>query len=74
MVTPPTNRNRMLYTLDAQSQDGRLHLYISPEAFAEVVGVPRDDATKLLGKDEEHWLTPAETQQLGASLDELLSR
>jgi hypothetical protein len=24
MVTPPTNRNRMLYTLDAQARDDRL--------------------------------------------------
>jgi hypothetical protein len=74
MVTPPTNRNRMLYTVDAQPRDGRLHLYISPDTFAEVAGISRDDAVKLLGKDEELWLTPAEAQQLGASFDELLSR
>jgi hypothetical protein len=47
MVTSPTNRNRMLYTLDAQPRDGRLHLYISPEALAEAAQVPGDDATKL---------------------------
>jgi hypothetical protein len=64
----------MLYTVDAQPRDGRLHLYISPDTFAEVAGVSRDDAVKLLGKDEELWLTPAEAQQLGASFDELLSR
>lgn len=74
MVTPPTNRNRLLYTVDAQSRDGRLHLYVSPDAFAEALGVQPHDAAKILGEDEERWLTPAEVQQLVASLDELLSR
>jgi hypothetical protein len=74
MVTAPTNRNRMLYTLDAQARDDRLHLYISPDAFAEALEVPPADATKLLGKDEERWLTPIEAQQLVMRLDELLSR
>jgi hypothetical protein len=74
MMTPPMSRNRMFYTLDAQSRDGRLHLYISPDAFAEAAGLPREEAAKLLGEDEERWLTPAEAQQLEASLDELLSR
>ena len=74
MVTAPTNRNRMLYTLDAQARDDRLHLYISPDAFAEALQVPPADATKLLGKDEERWLTPIEAQQLVMQLDQLLSR
>jgi hypothetical protein len=74
MVTPPTNRNRLLYTVDAQSRDGRLHLYISPDAFAEALGAQPHDAAKILGEDEERWLTPAEVQQLVVSLDELLSR
>jgi hypothetical protein len=74
MVTAPTNRNRMLYTLDTQPRDGRLHLYISPDAFTEALVAPPDDAPKILGADEERWLTPVEVQQLVLRLDQLLSR
>jgi hypothetical protein len=36
------------------------------------LGLDQPRACKLLGEDEERWLTLAEAQQLGANLDKLL--
>ena len=73
MFTPPSNRNRMLFTIWFQANSPEIRLYKSTDAFTQFFSVSGDAVESLLGSDGERFVrTPSEAQAFANGLDRLL--
>lgn len=76
MVTPPSNRNRILFTIRMWAKHGKVQLWLWAEGFAEFFPVV-DAATveRHLGPDPRAWqlLGPEETKEFASGLDGLFA-
>lgn len=72
MYTPPSNRTRVLLTVQAlKSAAGLLSWYVYPPGFAEFYPVTEEQAESLLGPDGWRESTSAEVDGFIARLDQL---
>jgi len=72
LVTPPTNRTRMLFTVKTWTHaDGLLQLYVGPQAFSEFYPVAANDVRTLLGDKGWQKLTTEDVELFIAGLDRL---
>jgi hypothetical protein len=76
MVTPPSNRNRILFTIRMWAKEGKVQLLLWAEGFAEFFPVVDADVVQRhLGPDPRAWrlLGTEEAKEFASGLDELFS-
>jgi Holliday junction resolvase-like predicted endonuclease len=74
MFTPPTQRNRMLFTIWTTPVGGKLKAYVSPRAVAEFYPVSEHQAQRALGAEGFRYLDGDDARSLGRAYDQLLAR
>jgi Holliday junction resolvase-like predicted endonuclease len=74
MIAPPTNGNRTLFTIwDTPEESGKLTLWIGPEAFEQLLGIPQDLVVSHLGPGDWRRLSEQELLDFARGLEALLS-
>jgi len=73
MYAPPAKRNRMLFTVWANPDKGKLLTYIGTEPFAEFFGVSLEVVEKYLGKAGWRRMSEAEATEFISGLRGLFS-
>jgi len=74
MVTPPSNRNRILFTIRMWAKQGKVQLWLWAEGFAEFFPVvDADIVQRHLGPDPRDWrpMGAEEAKEFASGLDEL---
>jgi hypothetical protein len=72
MITPPNNRNRMLFTIWAEPKTGNvLRAYIDPAVFAEFYPISEEAARNFLGNSGWRTMSPAAVDEFIAGLGKL---
>ena len=76
MVTPPSNRNRILFTIRMWAKEGKVQLWLWAEGFAEFFPVVNAEVVQRhLGPDPRAWrlLGTEEAKEFASGLDELFT-
>ncbi len=55
MITPPFQRNRMLFTVWAEKQNNGIKMYAGPAEFVEFYPVNEEEASSFLGLEYSGW-------------------
>ena len=74
MYTPPSNRTRSLFTVNASSVDGgRLSLWLQSSVFPEFYQMDQEAVVTALGEEGWHKLDRSQVETLVAGLDRLFA-
>jgi hypothetical protein len=72
MFTPPSQRNRMLFTIWTTPRAGQLKVYVSPRAVAEFYRIDEAAAERELGPEGFHYLDSDRARALAHAYERLL--
>jgi len=73
MVTPPNNRNRMLFTVWGEGKDGKVQVCVGHSPFAEHFPVTKRTVARFLGKEGWRWLDSRDIKALTIGLRDLMT-